>query len=40
MTSGLHGILRVCEDNATPEPPACRLESGIDPRREGSARGG
>lgn len=40
MTSGLHGILRVCEDNATSEPPACRLESGIDPRREGSARGG
>ena len=35
MTSGLHGIIRSC-DNAGAN---CILESGTDPRREGTARG-
>jgi gamma-glutamyltranspeptidase/glutathione hydrolase len=35
MTSGLHGIIRLCDATGTD----CVLESGIDPRREGAARG-
>ena len=36
MTSGLQGIMRVCEAGA---PRRCALVGGADPRREGSARG-
>lgn len=39
MTSGLHGIVRACEPVAAAQASSCHLESGIDPRREGSARG-
>lgn len=35
MTSGLHGIIRVCDTSGE----RCVLESGTDPRREGLARG-
>ena len=35
MTSGLHGIIRVCDASGE----RCLLESGTDPRREGFARG-
>jgi gamma-glutamyltranspeptidase/glutathione hydrolase len=34
MTSGLHGIHRVCT-----APHDCELVSGVDPRREGAAIG-
>ncbi len=40
MTSGLHGIIRVCPEPRGADRSGCFLESGIDPRREGSARGG
>jgi gamma-glutamyltranspeptidase len=33
MTSGLHGIARRCDAHG------CRLEGGVDPRREGLALG-
>ena len=35
MTSGLHGIIRMCAQDGT----GCMLESGTDPRREGLAVG-
>jgi gamma-glutamyltranspeptidase/glutathione hydrolase len=41
MTSGLHGIIRVCAPGVgQPAQSRCWLESGTDPRREGQATGG
>ena len=39
MTSGLHGIMRVCAPAPGAAQADCRYESGADPRREGIARG-
>jgi gamma-glutamyltranspeptidase/glutathione hydrolase len=40
MTSGLHGIIRICASGGQgPRAQPCLLESGIDPRREGKAAG-
>jgi len=40
MTSGLHGIMRICPPgDQGPSSQHCLLESGTDPRREGKATG-